>query len=365
MIRAVAGSSPPQARWPGELEAYVPVPALDDHVVRLAFNESPAGPFPAALAAIASHARAAGRYPEHDGELIGRLAERHRLAPANVALGNGADAIIGHLSAAFLRSGDEMVTGWPSFPTYVTDAAKQGATVRLAPLTDGAVDLDAVAERIGPRTQLVWICTPNNPTGGVVTRAAFRGFIDAVPERVLVVVDEAYHEFLTDPHALDAIGEYVGDRPNVASLRTFSKLYGLAGLRIGYLAGPEPVITAVGRARHYYEIAGLAAVAALASLDSPAEVARRRGLNAERRGQLAAGLARRGLRYLPSHANFLAVNVTDADRLATELLSAGVATRSLAALGAPELLRITVGDERQIDRLLELLAPGGHSAAQA
>jgi histidinol-phosphate aminotransferase len=354
------GSSP-QARWPPDLEAYVPVPALDDDILRLAFNESPDGPFPAALAAIAAHARGASRYPERDGELLRRLAERHRLPPAQVALGNGADALIGYISAAYLRPGDEVVSAWPSFPTYVTDARKQGATVTLAPLVDGAVDLAAVAERIGPRTKLVWICSPNNPTGGAVSRADFRAFIDAVPERVLVVVDEAYYEFLDGPAELDAIGEYVGDRPNVAALRTFSKLYGLAGLRIGYLAGPEPVITAVGQARHYYDIGGLAAVAALASLECAAEVTRRRRLNIARRDRLARGLAELGLRALPSQGNFVCVDVADADAVATALLRHGIATRSLAALGTPELLRITVGDEPQAERLLARLgvARGG------
>lgn len=361
----MASPSSPQARWPAGLEAYVPVPALDDAIIRLAFNESPDGPFPAALAAIAAHARGASRYPERDGELIERLAERHRLAPAQVALGNGADALIGYLSAAYLRPGDEMVTAWPSFPTYVTDAQKQGATVTLAPLVDGAVDLAAVAERIGPRTQLVWICTPNNPTGGAVTPAGFRAFIDAVPERVLVVVDEAYYEFLDGRAELDAIAEYVGDRPNVAALRTFSKLYGLAGLRIGYLAGPEPVITAVGHARHYYDIGDLAAVAALASLEDAAEVTRRRRRNVTWRDRLAAGLAELGLRPLPSHANFLTVDVADADAVAAALLRDGIATRSLSAVGAPELLRITVGKEPQVDRLLARLTAARRGVPQA
>jgi histidinol-phosphate aminotransferase len=365
----MAKRSLPQPRWPTDLEPYAPAPALDDSIIRLAFNESPEGPFPGALEAIARHARGVSRYPERDGELIRRLAERHGLSPAQVALGNGADALIGYISAAYLRPGDEMVSAWPSFPTYVTDARKQGATVRLAPLVDGAVDLAAVAERIGTSTQLVWICSPNNPTGGAVSRAGFRAFIDAVPERVLVVVDEAYYEFLDgsaelDATAeLDAIADYVRDRPNVAALRTFSKLYGLAGLRIGYLAGPEPVITAVGQARHYYDVSDLTAVAALASLESAEEVTRRRRLTRARRDHLAAGLADLGLRPLPSQANFVAVDVGDADAVAGALLRDGIATRSLAALGAPELLRITVGAEPQVDRLLARLAAARRAVA--
>jgi histidinol-phosphate aminotransferase len=349
----------PRDRWPRPLDPYVPVPALPEATVRLAFNETPLGPFPSALAAMAAAAARAHRYPEGDGELIARLAEHHGLDPAMIALGNGADAIIGYLSSAFLDPGDEIVTGWPSFPTYLIDAAKQGAEVRLAPLAGGAVDLDAVAERIGPRTKLVWICTPNNPTGGAVAPPDFRRFVSVVPERVLVVVDEAYFEFAAGPGHLDAIAEYVGTRPNVASLRTFSKLYGLAGLRVGYLAGPPDVVTAVGKSRHYYDITGVSAAAALASLDAPDEVQRRRRSHALRRGELEAGLTELGWRWHPSAANFLAVDVGDADAIAARLLAAGVATRSLAGLGAPDLLRVTVGAPADADRLLRLLGPAG------
>ena len=356
---AVARSRSPQASWPAKLDPYVPVPALADETTRLAFNETPLGPFPAALEAIVAGASRVNRYPERDGELIERLAELYELTPDMIALGNGADAIIGYLSAAFLRPGDELITGWPSFPTYLTDAAKQEAVVRLAPLADGAFDLDAIAELVGPRTKLIWVCTPNNPTGGVVTPADFRRFIDAVPETVLVVVDEAYLEFATGPDQLDCIAEYVRERPNVAALRTFSKLYGLAGLRVGYLAAPPSIVDAVAKSRHYYDITGLSAVAALASLDSPDEVQRRRRINAQQRAALEAALSEHGWHAYPSHGNFLAVEVGDADATAARLLDAGVATRSLSGLGAPELLRVTVGSEAECARLVEVLGRAG------
>jgi histidinol-phosphate aminotransferase len=353
----VVQTTSPHDRWPSPLDAYVPVPALAPDTIRLAFNEIALGPFPSALAAIVAEAAHVHRYPERDGELITRLAQRHGLTPDMIALGNGADAIIGYICTAFLDPGDGVVTGWPSFPTYLIDAAKQGAEVALAPLAAGAVDLDAVAERIGPRTKLVWICTPNNPTGGVVDGGAFRRFLDAVPERVLVVVDEAYHEFAAGPGQLDAIAEHVPSRPNVAALRTFSKLYGLAGLRVGYLAGPAEIVTAIGKSRHYYDITGISAAAALASLDAPDEVQRRRRVNRERRAELEAGLTGRGWSWHPSAANFLAVEVGDADAVAERLLAAGVATRSLSGLGAPHLLRVTVGAAAAADRFLELLGP--------
>jgi histidinol-phosphate aminotransferase len=368
MIRAVAGTTPidhaarpapgPRPRWLAALEPYVPVPELAPETIRLAFNESPFGPFPAAIEAIRAAVATVGRYPEQDGRLIAALAAHHGLDPEMIALGNGGDAVIGHVSEAFLNPGDEVITGWPSFPTYLTAAVRREATVTATPLTAGAVDLEAIRERIGPATKLIWICSPNNPTGGVVTRSGFARFLDAVPEHVLVVVDEAYFEFDDGDDRLDTIAEHVRIRPNVAALRTFSKLYGLAGLRVGYLAAPAPVVTAVGRSRHYFDINRLGAHAALASLAEPEEVARRRAVNARLRAVLEHGLSQRGRRFDRSLANFVAVDVGDADRVASRLLAAGVATRSLSALGAPRLLRVTIGAEGENERFLELL---GHA----
>jgi histidinol-phosphate aminotransferase len=351
----MAPGTSPVSSWAPGLDPYEPVPALSPDTIRLAFNESPLGPFPAAIAAIAEHPELAGRYPELDGALIDRLAALHGLDPEMVALGNGGDAIIGYLSEAYLRPGDEVVTGWPSFPTYLSDAAKQEATVVRVPLRDGAMDLAAMAAAIGPRTRLVWVCTPNNPTGGAISGGELDGFLDAVDERVLVVVDEAYIEFCEPGTVADAIAEQVRARPNVASLRTFSKLFGLAGMRVGWLAAPASIIAAVGRSRHYYDVGGLPALAALASLDDPAELRRRREQNTRLRSVLQEGLDRLGHAWLPSHANFVAVEVGDADTVSARLLADGVATRSLAALGAPGLLRVTVGSASEIARVLELL----------
>jgi histidinol-phosphate aminotransferase len=352
----MAPSTSPVSSWPPGLDRYEPVPSLSPETIRLAFNESPLGPFAAAIAAITEHPELAGRYPELDGALIERLAALHGLDPEMIALGNGGDAIIGYLSEAYLRPGDEMVTGWPSFPTYLSDAAKQQATVVTVPLRDGAMDLGAMAAAVSARTRLVWVCSPNNPTGGAISAEQLDEFLDVVDERVLVVVDEAYIEFCEPGSVADAIAEQVRVRPNVASLRTFSKLFGLAGMRVGWLAAPAPIAAAVGRSRHYYDIGGPPALAALASLDDPAEVQRRRDHNARLRSRLQDGLDRLGYTWLPSHGNFVAVEVGDADAVSGRLLAGGVATRSLAALGAPGLLRVTVGSESEIARMLKVLA---------
>jgi len=311
---------------------------------------------PSAMAALAEAISAVNRYPLRDGELIDRLAQRHGVGAEMVALGNGVDGIIGYLSSAYLDSGDEVITAWPSFPTYVTEARKRGASVTFVPLSAGAVDAGAIAERIGPRTTLIWVCTPNNPTGVPLTRDALTELIDATPETVLLIIDEAYFEYGDGPEHIDAIREFVGTRPNVAVVRTFSKIYGLAALRVGYLVGPESVATAVGRARLYYDVTELGNIAALASLGEDDELARRRLETARNRERLHAGLSALGLVPFPSTANFIAVEVGDADAVASELLVGGVATRSLSGLNAPEWLRIGVGTSADVDELLRLLA---------
>jgi histidinol-phosphate aminotransferase len=355
----------PAASWPASVAPFEPAPALPEGTVRLAANESPLGPFPSALRAIAGRPELLGRYPELDGELIARLEALHGLRPGMVMLGNGADAIIGYLCAAYLRTGDEVVTGWPSFPTYLIDADKQEAVVTRVPLRDGAFDLEAMASAVadaGDCVRMVWVCTPNNPTGTGVTGPDLRRFLDAVDERVLVVVDEAYFEFCAPGTAPDTIAEHVRERPNVAVLRTFSKLYGLAGLRIGWMAAPEPIVAAVGGARHYYDVTGVAAAAALASLEDPDEATRRRSENARLRGRLQDGLQALGYRCLPSQANFVAVDVGDADAVSARLLAGGIATRSLSGLGCPELLRVSVGDEAAVAAVLERLGPAQRGA---
>ena len=324
-------------------------------VIRLASNESALGPFPAAREAVARHLGELHQYPGRDGELIAALAAEHGIEEDRIALGNGADAIIGYISLE-LSPGQEVLMGWPSFPTYVEDARRSGAVPVQVPLrADGVLDLDAMAERIGPATRLVWVCSPNNPTGGSVAREALAGFLDEVPERVLVVVDEAYFEYAAGPDQHDALAEHVVQRPNVGVLRTFSKLFGLAGLRVGWFAGPTAVAARLRTTRHWYDVTGPGAIAALASLGQPEEVARRREDNRRQRARLEAALDDLGLPRLPSAANFVAVEVSDAAAVAERLAAAGILVRSLEDVGAPRMLRITAGSPADLDALLERL----------
>jgi histidinol-phosphate aminotransferase len=314
-----------------------------ERIVKLASNEGPYGPFPSALDAIARQAPHLNRYPELGGELAERLAARHGVTTDRIAIGNGADSIVGLLSTAYLDPGDEAVMGWPSFISYRLAAIRQAASAATVPLRDGVYDLDAIAERIGPRTRIAYVCNPNNPTGTMVGRAALARFLDRVPQDVLVVVDEAYHDYVTHPDYPDAIAEHVRERPNVAALRTFSKIYGLAGLRIGYMVAPPGVVREAMKVRNPFDVSELAHVAALASLDDAAELDRRRDLNERGRAELVTALEAAGMTPFPACANFLAVEVGDGRAFARALEADGVIVRPLEPFGAPASIRVTVG----------------------
>jgi|1185.fasta_scaffold02325_4 histidinol-phosphate aminotransferase len=345
-MRPRAALDPLHPYEPGKPAAEVRRELGLERVVKLASNEGPYGPFPAALQAISRASAELNRYPELGGLLRERLADRHGVEPGRVALGSGADGIVNLLALAFLEPGDEVVMGWPSFVSYRLAALKMGATPVTAALRDGSYDADALLGGVGEATRILYVCNPNNPTGGMMTRADLARLLDAVPDDVLVVVDEAYHEYVTEADYPDAASEH-GDRPNVCVLRTFSKIYGLAGLRIGYAVAPEGVVDALGRARNAFDTTELAHVAALASLDDRVEVARRRSENERGREQLRQGVARLGLVALPSVANFLCLEVGDGRALAAALEAEGVIVRPLEPFGDPRSIRVTVGTSEE------------------
>ena len=317
-----------------------------DRVVKLASNEGPWGPFPAALEALERSARGLNRYPDGGAyHLRNAIAARHDIDPANVITGAGADAIIGHLSVAALDPGDEVVTGWPSFISYVLDALKLGAVPRKVPLVDDHYDLDALLDAIGPKTKLVYVATPNNPTGTMTPRGQLEAYFERVPEHVLTVLDQAYFEYIDRTDYPDGVAEYMKAGRNVLVLRTFSKIYGLAGLRVGYGVGPADVIQAIGKTRRAFDVGTQAQAAALASMDAADELAERRRLTAEGRAALEQTLREHGLGpACPAVANFLFVEVgDDAPVLFDALLHQGAIVRPMGGFGAPGALRITVG----------------------
>jgi histidinol-phosphate aminotransferase len=322
-----------------------------ERVVKLASNEGPFGPFPAALDAIERSLVEANRYP--DGgcyRLRVALAERHDVRFEEVTVCAGADAVLGYVAYATLDPGDEVVTGWPSFPSYVLDPLKLAAVPVRVPLRDDRFDLEAILDAITPRTKLVFIATPNNPTGTMTGRAELDDYFDRVPEHVLTVLDQAYLEYVEDPDYPDGIEEYAKQGRHVLVLRTFSKIYGLAGLRIGYGIGPESVIAAIGKVRRAFDVTTPAQEAALASLDDRGEVARRRAVNREAMELLEEALREHGWRPAgPAVANFLFVDVGgDALALNDALLRRGVVVRPMGSFGAPGALRITAGTPEEI-----------------
>jgi histidinol-phosphate aminotransferase len=318
-------------------------------VVKLASNEGPFGPFPEALEALAAAAPELNRYPDGGGyRLRMALAERHGVRFEEIALGAGADGVVDCLAQVSLDPGDEIVCGWPSFPSYVITAAKLGAVPRTVPLKDGRYDLAAMLDAVTERTKLVYVCHPNNPTGTMNTRAELDEYFDRVPDHVLTVIDQAYFEYVDAPDYPDGIEEYLKPGRRVVVLRTFSKIYGLAGLRVGYGVAPAAVVTAIGKVRRAFDITTPAQVAALASLGAPAaatELRRRQELNREGRPAVEDALREHGFEPAgPAVANFVFAEVGEDSRpLFERLLEQGVIVRPTAGFGAPGGIRVTVG----------------------
>jgi len=320
-----------------------------ERVVKLASNEGPFGPFPEALEALAAAGPSLNRYPDGGAyRLRAALAERHGVRFEEVALGAGADGIVDALSQISLDAGDEIVCGWPSFPSYVIGAKKLGAVARTIPLAEGRYDLDAMLAAVTERTKLVYVCHPNNPTGTMNTREELDLYFDRVPEHVVTVLDQAYFEYVDDPGYADGVEEYVKGGRRAIVLRTFSKIYGLAGLRVGYGIGAAEVVGAIGKVRRAFDITTAAQACALASLEAPgaaAELERRRLINAEGRPAIEQALRDSGLDPVaPAVANFVFAEVgSDSRPLFEQLLREGVIVRPTAGFGAPGAIRVTVG----------------------
>jgi histidinol-phosphate aminotransferase len=329
-----------------------------DRVVKLASNEGTFGPFPAALEALERTAPELNRYPDGGAYALRvALAERLDVRFEQVAVGSGADGIIDCLSQAVLEDGDEIVCGWPSFPSYVLAAIKLGARPVRVPLREHRYDLDALLDAITPRTKLVYACVPNNPTGTTNGRAELTRFLDRVPGHVLTVLDQAYAEYIDDPDYPDGIEEYFNAGRRVVVLRTFSKIYGLAGLRVGYGIAPEDVVLEIGKVRRAFDVTSAAQVAALASLGDEQELARRRAECDAERERVVEVLAGAGFDVAgPAVANFVYADTgRNARAVFEELLHEGVIVRPLNAFGSDMAIRVTVGTAEETGFLEEAL----------
>jgi histidinol-phosphate aminotransferase len=330
-----------------------------DRVVKLASNEGPFGPFPQALEALERSARELNRYPDGGAYLLrAALAERHGVPFEEIAVGSGADGLIDGISQAVLDPGDEIVCGWPSFPSYAIYARKLGAESVQVPLRDHRYDLGALLDAVTERTKLVYVCDPNNPTGTMTPRAELDDYFARVPDHVLTVLDQAYFEYIDDPGYADGIEEYFKAGRRVIVLRTFSKIFGLAGTRVGYGVAPAELVVALGKTRRAFDVTTPAQTAALASLSSPGEIERRCRVNSEGRAELERILAEAGYEVVgPAVGNFVFVELgEDAQPWFEALLREGVIVRPLAGFGAPQAIRVTVGTSDEHAYLAEALA---------
>jgi histidinol-phosphate aminotransferase len=330
--------------------------AFGGDLVKLASNETPWAPHPAVMDAITRQLESLNRYPDPCGTALRRgLSERYDLAPERIVLGNGSCDVLLGAAQALLEPGAEIVYAWPSFSIYPHLAAMTGARAITVPLReDGTHDLDAMLGEITVATRIVLVCNPNNPTATALPLEEITAFADEVPAHVALVIDEAYVEFnlLQDPdESLDLLKRH----GNVVLLRTFSKVYGLCGLRVGYGLCTESFRDAVDRIRQPFSVNALAQAAATEALLHQDEVARRVERTAIERVHVESELTDRGLVTTESQANFSWVTVEDEEGVLAGLESRGVIVRSGAALGDPGHIRVTHGTRPENDRFLAAL----------
>lgn len=325
-------------------------------VIKMASNESPLGPSPRAMDAVREALATLHVYPEGPATALRRaLAARYEVDPGMVLVSNGGDNVITLICLALLNEGEEAVTGWPTFSAYEHAARVAGGRPVRVPLRNHTFDLAAMAAAAGPRTKLAFVCNPNNPTGTFNARAEVERFLDALPPDVVVVVDEAYGEYADHRDYPQAV-EFVRQDRNVIVLRTFSKIYGLAGLRVGYAVASPGLISLLERVREPFPVNRLAQVGALAALDDAEHVARALEVNRLGKEFFYRELAARGVAHLPTEANFILLDVgRDAGPVYQDLLRQGVIVRPGGIWGLDTCLRVTIGREEDNRRCLAAL----------
>lgn len=326
-------------------------------VIKLASNESVWGASPRVREAIASAAADLHHYPEViPADLGAALAAHSGTDPASILVGNGADEILRLAATAYVNPGDEVIYPVPSFAAYPYGARLMGGTPVPVPLDgEGRMDLPRMAAAIGPKTRLIYLCTPNNPTGGIFSEDAWQAFLARADDRALIVVDQAYREFVDDP-SYAAVESAIRDGRPVVMVRTFSKLYGLAGARIGWCAAPPPVIDLLRRVREPFSVGILAIRAAEAALADQEYAGRVRSETLSLRAWLARELSTRGYALFPSQANFLTLRVGGDDReLAARLEALGVIVRPTGSFGLAGCIRVTIAPRPLLERFLAAL----------
>lgn len=329
-----------------------------DKPVKLASNENPLGPSPLALEAVKSVSNLA-RYPDGNGTALkAKLSTRHHVDESCITLGNGSNDILEFVCRAFVNPGDEVVFSRHAFAVYPLATLAVGGTPVETTALNWGNDLRAMLQTITAKTKVIFIANPNNPTGTWLTSTDLKAFMNEVPERVIVVIDEAYAEYVSTALHIDYpdCTQWLNDYPNLLVTRTFSKIFGLAGLRIGYGVSSPDIADLLNRVRQPFNVNTLAQVAAIAALDDEAHLNRSRELNQEGLKYLMQACDSRGMSYIPSAGNFLAINFArPAMDLFESMMQLGVIVRPVANYGMPDFLRVTVGTEAENHRFIEVM----------
>ena len=332
----------------------------ESEIIKLASNENPLGVSPRAAVAIPRAIAELSRYPDGSGyELKQALSRKLGIVPERIVLGNGSNDVLEMVARAFLSSATNAVYAQHAFAVYPLATQATGARGIEVAARDFGHDLDAMRSAIDRDTRVVFIANPNNPTGTFVQPDAMRAFLRQAPAHVVVVVDEAYQEYLPAELQADTIG-WLRQFPNLVITRTFSKIYGLAGLRLGYALAHESVADLLNRVRQPFNANSIALAAAEAALDDEAFVRRSREVNFAGMAALTEGFKRLELPYIPSVGNFVTVRVGDGAEVFRRLLRRGVIVRPIAAYGLPAHLRVTIGTEAENARLLQALEASLH-----
>ncbi len=325
-------------------------------IIKLASNENPRGIGPRTRAAIEAAIPEVARYPDGNGyELKVALSKRYGVDMGSIVLGNGSNDVLELVALAFLGPGRAAVFSQHAFAVYPLATQARGARQIAVPAKAYAHDLEAMVKAIDDETYVVWVANPNNPTGTFARGEEIEAFLKRVPERVLVVLDEAYNEYLTPDLRADSV-KWLKRHPNLVITRTFSKAYGLAGLRVGYALAHASVADVMNRVRQPFNVNSIALVAASAALNDMEFVARSYAENLQGLKQLEEGSRALGLEFIPSHGNFITIRVGKAAEIYKRLLRRSVIVRPVAGYGLPEHLRVTVGTAQENEKFLAALA---------
>jgi histidinol-phosphate aminotransferase len=356
----IFNQAPPYIRAISPYQPGKPISALareiglaESSIIKLASNENPRGMSPKAKFAVEAALTGVERYPDQF-DLVAALSERYGMRPEQIVLGNGSNDVLDMAARVFLAPGRSSVFSQYAFAVYPLATMSAGGECIVVPAIHYGHDLDAMRAAIRPDTRLIWIANPNNPSGTFLPYAELRAFMQAVPGDVAVVLDEAYNEYIPVAERLDT-ASWAGEFSNLIVTRTFSKVYGLAGLRVGYAVAAPEVADLMNRVRQPFNVNNLALVAAMAALDDHVFVAESFALNRQGMDQVVAGLKRLGLEHIPSQGNFVTFGIPDGAAVNEGLLRQGIIVRPVAGYGMPNHLRVTIGLETENARFLEAL----------